>query len=41
MLLHGEGGGSSSAAPTSDEAGEAGAKVERPEGYEPPIQDSV
>lgn len=36
MELHGEG-----ATKTTGTEGEEGAAVERPEGYEPPIQDSV
>lgn len=37
LELHGDGGGSSS----KGEGGEAGSKVDRPEGYEPPVQESV
>jgi len=36
MELHGEGGGAGK--PSGDEAG---AKVERADGYEPPVQESV
>lgn len=38
MELHGEGGSSSTAKPAE---GETGAKVERADGYEPPVQESV
>lgn len=38
MELHGEGGSSSSAKPAE---GDTGAKVERADGYEPPVQESV
>ncbi|XP_066593733.1 small ribosomal subunit protein eS1 [Prorops nasuta] len=36
LELHGDGGGSK-----SEESGESGSKVDRPEGYEPPVQASV
>lgn len=36
LELHGDGGGSK-----AGEGGETGSKVERPEGYEPPVQESV
>ncbi|XP_051161868.1 40S ribosomal protein S3a [Leptopilina boulardi] len=36
LELHGDGGGSK-----GGEGGEAGSKVDRPEGYEPPVQESV
>ncbi|XP_017888327.1 40S ribosomal protein S3a-like isoform X1 [Ceratina calcarata] len=36
LELHGDGAGSK-----SEEAGESGSKVDRPEGYEPPVQESV
>ncbi|TRY83116.1 hypothetical protein DNTS_028441 [Danionella cerebrum] len=39
MELHGEGGSSSSGAKPSE--GDSGAKVERADGYEPPVQESV
>lgn len=39
MELHGEGGTSSAAAKPAE--GDTGAKVERADGYEPPIQESV
>lgn len=39
MELHGEGSSSSSTAKPAE--GETGAKVERADGYEPPIQESV
>ncbi|XP_030644088.1 40S ribosomal protein S3a [Chanos chanos] len=39
MELHGEGGTSTTAAKPSGE--DTGAKVERADGYEPPIQESV
>merc|ERR1739838_1292403 len=38
MELHGEGGGGSAAKPAGDETG---VKVERADGYEPPIQETV
>lgn len=38
MELHGEGGGSSAAKPSGDDTG---AKVDRADGYEPPIQETV
>lgn len=38
MELHGEGGAGSAAKATGDDTG---AKVERADGYEPPIQESV
>lgn len=38
MELHGEGGASSAAKATGDDTG---AKVERADGYEPPIQETV
>lgn len=38
MELHGEGAVSSTSKPTD---GETGVKVERADGYEPPIQESV
>ena len=38
MELHGEGGASGAAKTTSDDTG---AKVERADGYEPPIQETV
>ncbi|XP_018333536.2 40S ribosomal protein S3a [Agrilus planipennis] len=37
LELHGDGGKGS----TPGESGEAGSKVDRPEGYEPPVQESV
>lgn len=36
LELHGDSGKSASGEP-----GEAGSKVDRPEGYEPPVQESV
>lgn len=36
LELHGDGGGGKSGEP-----GETGSKVDRPEGYEPPVQESV
>lgn len=36
LELHGDGGKG-----TSGEGGEGGSKVDRPEGYEPPVQESV
>ncbi|GBN87736.1 40S ribosomal protein S3a, partial [Araneus ventricosus] len=39
MELHGEGTKSSSAAPAK--VGEEGTKIDRPEGYEPPVLESV
>lgn len=41
MELHGEGGASSAAAKPAGEGGDTGAKVERADGYEPPVQESV
>lgn len=38
MELHGEGGSTSSAKPAE---GDTGAKVERADRYEPPVQESV
>lgn len=38
MELHGEGGAGSAAKATGDDTG---AKVERADGYEPPIQETV
>lgn len=38
LEIHGEAGGSSSAPVAT---GDAGQKIERPDGYEPPVLDSV
>lgn len=38
LELHGDGGG---AAVGKSEGGETGSKVDRPEGYEPPVQETV
>merc|ERR1712029_855982 len=39
LEMHGEGGGKSSVAPASGE--DLGANVERPDNYEPPVQEAV